>query len=108
MNKKGQEAAESETVYNEAIKGTLEKTEALEKQVKKRLHCGRSLWRPQKQTSSNHFWSARRRRSGISMNSLTSHAGLAPHTKHMHPLERTKSTRFGLSQHGKRVRRVVV
>ena len=35
-NQKGQEAAESETVYNEAIKGTLEKTAALEKHVKKR------------------------------------------------------------------------
>ena len=31
---KSEEAAEAETVFNEAIKGTLEKTEALEKHVK--------------------------------------------------------------------------
>ena len=42
------------------------------------------------------------------MNSLPNCARLALHTKHMHPLERTRSTRFCLLHHGKRVRRVVV
>ena len=43
---KSEEAAEAETVHNEAIKGTLEKTEAFEKHVKTvtmRNHGGRLL-----------------------------------------------------------------
>ena len=40
MNKKCQEAAESETVFKEANKGTLEKTEALAKLVKNGDNAG--------------------------------------------------------------------
>ena len=111
QEQKCQDASEAKTVYTEANKCTLEKTEALEKHAKNGRNAGGDAGRPRRETSLKHSWSARRRRSGTSMKSLPNYTvriESRKKDKHMHPLERTQSTRFCLLQHGKRVRRVVV
>ena len=101
-------------MYNEAIKGALEKTEVLEKYLKTVTLRAESLVNTETHTSSKHFSSARRRRSGVSMiclhncSTLAASIVLCKQGKHTHALGHTRSTRLGLLQHGKRVRRVVV
>ena len=65
---KCQEATEAEPMFNGAIKDTLEKNKALEKHVMtvtmRAESCGRSPWRPQRQTSSRRSSTARKKHRG--------------------------------------------
>ena len=71
------EAADAEETYNDAIKRTLEKTEALEKHVKT-VTMRQTPWRPPKRTSSRHSLCAKRKQCGTSMCSMANCASPAP------------------------------
>ena len=114
-DQKCQDGAEAETMLNDATKKTLEKTEALEKHVKMGDHAGGILGDHGGRFLQNTSRPSKRKRRSTWTNSLPSYARLEPRSKnraaqkdkHMHPLERTRSTRFDTFKTSVRVREML-